>query len=373
VDIIITTPPYALFDGTGMYTRFFDGNGNPYPERRIWWLSSVDNFLAYDSLENSYKATFAHEFFHLAQFNVLLLAGKGSTQSGGFWQNTFIEAQGKFAPTVQYPELELHTTGFLKDDNGYGRSANRFLTERLNVSYRDLEDERQHRYDLTLYWRFLYEQYGGMGIIRAALEEMAIRYDPDILASLEAVMDAAFARSDGPFHSFNESLVSFARANYALRLENGRCAAGSQAACRGFYYDPDGIYGMPQLQAESTYHGDHLSRTGSIPNSYGMDFVEIALDPELLSQPLTIGVQGDGETAQFSVEVWRLGSEEGNWRTLTEEPDAAAQSSEGAYEITISGENTAVCDRLALIITRLDSHETVDANGAYQITVDVAN
>ena len=38
-----------------------------------------------------------------------------------------------------------------------------------------METDLTDKYDAALYWRFLYEQYGDMAIIRAALEEIAIR------------------------------------------------------------------------------------------------------------------------------------------------------------------------------------------------------
>ena len=78
-------------------------------------------------------------------------------------------------------------------------AANHFLKHRLKAWYEALEADRIHRYDTALYWRFLCEQYGDMGIIRAALEEMAYGAHPDVEASLSAVMDAALARYDGPF------------------------------------------------------------------------------------------------------------------------------------------------------------------------------
>jgi hypothetical protein len=108
VEVIITDPPYALFDGTGTYTVFTDAQGHPYPERRIWWFAANNSFQAYDTLENGYKAVFAHEFFHLMQWNVLLSTGQAFTgQPTQRWRNLFIEAQAKFAPSVQYPEIEL--------------------------------------------------------------------------------------------------------------------------------------------------------------------------------------------------------------------------------------------------------------------------
>ncbi len=249
VEIFITAPPLALFDGTGTYSVLNDTDGVPYPERRIWWLPNSDSFAAYDSLEAGWKVVFAHEFFHLMQWNVLLNAG----QATNYWQYAFIEGQGMFVPSVQYPELAL-SREYLAQDEDAGQyvkeAANGYLARRLNRSFATLETDQEHRYDVALYWRFLYEQRGDMEIIRAALEEMARLHHPDILASMEEVMDAAFVRLGGPFHTFDQSLIAFASANYALRLENGRCATEGPASCGGIYYDPDRMYADPPVEAE---------------------------------------------------------------------------------------------------------------------------
>ena len=92
--------------------------------------------------------------------------------------NVLIEGQGKFAPSVRYPKTEIghHNTAAVEGlGTEYTSAANHFLAQRLNSSYREMEADSRDRYDAALYWRFLYEQYGDMPIIRAALEEMAIR------------------------------------------------------------------------------------------------------------------------------------------------------------------------------------------------------
>jgi hypothetical protein len=47
-----------------------------------------------------------------------------------------------------------------------------------------------------------------------------------------------------------------------------------------------------------------------------------------------------------------------------------AQTTDGAQVYTIPSLDTETYDRLALIITRLDSGETADPQGTYHITVD---
>ena len=125
-------------------------------------------------------------------------------------------------------------------------------------------------------------------------------------------MNRAFQRVDGPFHSFEDSLIAFARANYALRLDvelGGCCPTAEIGACGGRYYDPEHKYVDPPLEAELFFDGAPLTYKGAVPASFGMDFIELSLAPAAQRQPLTIRLQGEGEVARFSVQVWRLGSE----------------------------------------------------------------
>jgi len=365
VEIIITDPPFALFDGTGTYTRLIGADGLPYPERRIWWFSSNNAFQAYDSLENGCKVTFSHKFFHLVQWNTLVSTGHPES----FWLYVFIEGQGKFAPSVQYPELEIRKNHVVVGNSAYASAANRFLALRLNTSYKDLETSKEGKYDATLYWRFLYEQFDDMGIIRASLEEMAVHFDPDIVGSMESAMNEAFRRFGGPFHTFEDSLIAFARANYALRLKNGRCAADDLAECDGFYHDPDNTYADPPLEAKLNYDGSLLTYDGSIPTSFGMDFVEVSLNPVVHNQPVVVTFRGEGAVAQFNVQIWKLGPGGAKPQAITPHPGTIPQNRGDAHMYVIPHLDTTAYDRLAFIITRLDAKESPDPIGEYTIVL----
>jgi hypothetical protein len=268
----------------------------------------------------------------------------------------------------------------------YGQAAKRYLASRLETSYRTLDEEAVHKYDAALYWRFLYEQSGDMRVWRTALEEMACHYSPDIVSGLPKVMDAAMRRAGGPFASFEESLVAFARANYALRLQDGRCDSAGQAECQGWHYDPDSIYPDPSLAAELHYEGKEMSYEGSIPASYGTDLIELYLDPRSRGQDLTVKLEGTG--ARFALQVWmvngnradrqaarlgaKLGDIGGRPRKLSARPVYVRASQGGVQTFTLSHLDPSECDRLALIITRLDADEDSDPEGAYRIGVNSA-
>ncbi len=367
VDVIMTDLPFALFEGTGTYSRFEVENGRSFPERRIWWFSSNFSFQAYESLEDGCKVLFAHEFFHLMQWNVLLYTG----DPGNLWLS-WIEAQGRFAPAVQYPELELSQEHLTLNDSSYTFAADRFLTQHLDRSYADLEADGGFKYDAAVYWRFVYEQYGSMEYVRAALEEMPRCVSAGAVNGTKCAMDAAFARVDGPFSSFGDSLIAFSRANYALRLETGRCTNPELAECGGRYYDPAGMYTDPRLGAKLDYDGTELSYDDAITTSYGMDFIEVKLERAVHGQPLSIKVQGEGTAARFNVQVWQLGPGYAKPRPVTPAPESAAQNQDGAHVTVIPQVDTIKANRLALIITRLDPDEAADPIGHYRVTLGPA-
>jgi hypothetical protein len=364
VEIVITDHPIALFDGTGTYSRFIGEDGRPYPERRIWWFSNSNSFQAYDTLENGYKVIFAHEFFHLMQWNVLLKTGRPSNL-----RISVIESQGRVAPTIRYPEIELGAAHVVVDDSAYTSGANRFLSQHLNTSYSDLETDRDNKYDAAPYWRFLYEQYQDMAIIRAALTEIAYHHDSDIVSSMDRAMDAAFTDVEGPFASYEDSLIAFSRANYGLRLGNGRCEVAEVSGCDGFYYDPNARYVDPPLAAELDFDGAELTYNGAIPSSYGMDFVEVRLDPKSRQNPIKVQIESKSAVDRFAVQVWQLGYGNPRLLALTPQPVIVPQNRDGAYVYRVSAVETQTYAWLGLIITRLDAGEALDPLGEYSITV----
>jgi hypothetical protein len=374
IEIICTAPPIALFGGTGPYTIFHDADGRLYPERRIWWPSNSPAFEGYDSLENAYNVVFAHEFFHLLQWNVVLGAGWAMNERpADSGLKLFIEPQGRLAPTVQYPELALGGHPTVSGKSAYARAANRFLTLRLNSPFGETEADGTSKYDAALYWRFLYERYGDMDIIRTSLEEMTVHYDRDSIETFARTMDAAFARVPGPFRTFEESVTAFAAANYALRLENGRCTSPDIKGCARLHYDPNGMYAEPPLEAQLQMDGARLSYSGNVPGSFGTDYVEVTIASQAQVQPLAIRFDNEGsQHTRFDVQIWILGPGEEKPRMITPHLATAVQEvREGNTRFyTIAQTDTVAKGRLALIITRLDSFEKEDQFGAYRITLE---
>jgi hypothetical protein len=164
-------------------------------------------------------------------------------------------------------------------------------------------------------------------------------------------------------------MIAFARANYALRLHNGRCKDMDFTKCGGFYYDPSNTYAEPPLEAELDYNETPLIYEGAIPASYGMDFLEITLAKRSFNQPVSISVEGVSDVTRFIVQLWQVRRASPKQRSITPYPESIPVNPDGGYTIVLPSQDDLEFDRLALIITRLDAQESEDPNGNYTVRV----
>jgi hypothetical protein len=346
----------------------------------------------YDSLTDALISVFHHELFHNLQRNIHQNSAddKGVDGKGDAW-SFFSEGTAVLVPSVAQSAAEFGPSAGTRH---YMENANRYLgvtgLERgeLNHSY-----QRMSPYHTALYWRFLYEQCGGktngredtaagMDVIRRVFttlystDMVDINSTTDLIGSIPKIMDEALKDSLCPFKTHRESLIAFSRAVYALRVENGRCVEpGSPDGC-GFY-DPHQLYHDPPLDT-ITYTGGRISFSAvdqrapaGIKSSFGMDFVEVILEPAVDGKSLTLEFHGTpGAAAAFNVQLWRLGPGGKKPRAITAEPETMAPNMEGGYSYTIASVNTAAFNRLALIVTRLDPHESTDPVGGYTINLE---
>jgi hypothetical protein len=262
----------------------------------------------------------------------------------------------------------------------------------LNRSYGEMNP-----YHATLYWRFLYEQCGGlndpaagMDVVRRALtalydkQVIDIGLSTDLVGALPRIMDQTLAPAGAacPFKTYRDSLTAFSSAIYALRLEGGRCNGSDSPDGCGFY-DPQHLYHAPPA-GTITYAGDSVvydaarqSFPTGIQSSYGIDFVEVVLDPEIEGHSsLTLEFYGaPGAGAEFSVQLWKL-MDEGEGLTSQAAADRVANAeiltemdADGRLVYTIPALDTTATTRLGLVITRLDANEDSDPTGAYTIVL----
>jgi len=214
--------------------------------------------------------------------------------------------------------------------------------------------------------------------IRYAGDVVDIGASTDLVGALPEIMDRALSGSSCPFQTHAESLAAFARAIYALQLDGGRCASPRSPSGCGLY-DPQNRYFDPPVSTVG-YSEASQGYAGQIPSSFGVDLVDVILDPSLNGQPLEIEFHSDsGSAAAFIVQVWEV-------RSLGEgtNPRALATGVAGPHTLASEGPDgelstvIAAADRtgpnvLGLIITRIDEDERVDREGAYTVVVHPAD
>jgi hypothetical protein len=219
-----------------------------------------------------------------------------------------------------------------------------------------------------------------MQVIRQALtvlysgEVVDIASSTDLVWTLPSVMDRALAGSACPFQTYEESLLAFARAIYALQLEGGRCTTpGNPAGCG--LYDPDHLYVDPQFSTIS-YAGTDVQLSDEIGSSFGIDFVDVMLDPAADGRPLTLALYpAPGTAAEFHVQILTLmapgeGARPRRVPDQTTAPEVLVTASEGGRLVyIIPAIDMAAYNRLGLIITRADTRESSDPVSAYTIVL----
>jgi hypothetical protein len=228
-------------------------------------------------------------------------------------------------------------------------------------------------YASAAYWRFLYDQCGNMQVIRQALialytgDIVDIWSSTDIASAMPLIMDQALAGTGCPFSTYQDSLVAFAHALYALHVQGGRCTSLGESGVCGLY-DPNHLYSGPTVE-QIAYTGVEQPHTAGIPSSFGMDFLEIDLAGSNGGQALTLEVYGEPEAAaEFRVQVWALGGE-GGQSVPVGETVTLSSNAQGHWLYTFQALDTGIIRRLAVILTRVDAQEHVDPVGAYTVAV----
>jgi hypothetical protein len=375
----------ALADGETWFHGKAPGQGNSGIS-----INVSRGKIEYDTLTDGLMSTFHHELFHNHQRNLHQhLGGSGGVGGVDSAWDFFAEGTAVLASSVGQPDVQFSQTwgsrAYLANARGFvGREG--ISGGDLNKSY-----ERMNAYHAAAYWRFLYEQCGGMTdgvedpaagmrVIRQVLmtlyagDTVDIDTSTDLVENLPGIMDQALKGSSCPFKTHQESLLAFARAIYALQMDGGRCVEpGFPTGC-GFY-DPENLYHNPAVST-ITYRGEQIAYSAAdqpyptgIPNSFGIDLVEVALDATANGEPLTIEVySAPGSDARFNVQLWKR----------TGQPIAAQiadlqtvqrTGSDGRPVYVIPEIDMAEHNRLGLIITRVDAAERMDREGAYTLVL----
>jgi hypothetical protein len=273
----------ALADGKAWYHGQTQGQGNA-----SIFLNVNGGMVEYETLTDGLLSTFHHELFHNHQSNIHQhLGGSGHVVGAeGAWA-WFADGTAVLASSVGQPDVQFSQTwgsrSYLFNARGFvGRAG--ISAGDLNKSY-----ARMNPYHAAAYWRFLYEQCGGLrdGVENPAAGMAAIRQvlttllngtvvdvstSTDLVQQLPAIMDAVRRDSTCPFETYQESLLAFSRALYALRLDGARCRAPGLPAGCGFYDPrtlPQAACEHPHLPGEVlVYSAAEQAYPAGIPSSF---------------------------------------------------------------------------------------------------------
>ncbi len=169
------------------------------PERTlITYLSVMKNY--YPAKKDAYSAAITHEFFHSIQESYLsvspilentiwIVEGTASfiqsfvDPDAEFWENTYIEGLSG-GPYNQTPE---HSSSYIKNASTYFISPTGLVNK---------------EYYAAIYWRYLYENHGGISTIKNIIERIkADNSGSDISKQIDAI-NAVLGTTDIYFSDF---------------------------------------------------------------------------------------------------------------------------------------------------------------------------
>jgi hypothetical protein len=384
----------ALTDGQA----WFHGAAPPLANSDISIRVNAAEISDYDTLTEGIMSAFHHELFHNLQRNISQeFGGRGKlVGTEGRWL-FFTEGTAMLATSVGQEAVQFDVS---PGERAFVSRANEFLGQGKDLGELNTSITELLPYRTVLYWRFLYEQCGGMRnsiddqavgmrVIRQTLltlfsgNVIDIAASSDLIEGIPLIMNAVFSKDDVmcPFNNYEESLFQFARAIYALRVDGGRCVQpGLSTDC--WLYDPNNLYVVPPVSIITysgeaiAYAGDERTRTAGIGSSFGMDFVDVILDPAADGKPLRLEFYATPDTVtEFKVQLWKLNGSGGESSLQPAFGQEAmpqiltGENSDGRVTYYIPMIDRATYNRLALIISRLDARENQDSVGEYTITL----
>jgi hypothetical protein len=339
----------------------------------------------FDSLVDWILTIFSHELFHNLQRSISQEAGGSGVIDGEFEAWEFVtEGTAVVAESVYNPQLGFaHGTA----EGPYFSRAKKFIaggqntSGSLNSSYSSISP-----YEAAIYWRFLYEQCGGlvdgeenssagMEVIFKTLEELyadegLLNIQPEEMpASLAVLMDRVFSKLDTcPFADFRSSLAAFHRAVYGIRVKQAALSDEPQGYT-GFY-DPQDLLPPPDVAEVLADNGSRIYEEW-IGGGYGVDFIEVQTSDRTKENGFRIEVTNtEAGSAVFTVQVWLIAGQDheisppsmsrlvelGEIRA-GERVSAEISSSEGSEMIA------------AVLVSRVDGQESANLSGSYRMVV----
>lgn len=326
----------------------------------------------YATLADGIVSVFHHELFHNLQRDLRqALASEGDVDGPGRAWAFITEGMAVAVQSVARPDLEYaagsETRAFYSWSNAYLND-----NEALNTSYAELNP-----YEGAIYWRYMFEAAGGMddpaagmAVLRNVLEVMYsgevvdIGTSTDLIRYLPEIVSRGLAQTpNSPFQTYEESLRSFAHAIYGSPDGTG-------------LYDPGRRFARPVPETISfppaavRFDPQNLPAPRGIGSSYGIDFVQIKLEPDVQGMPVEIEVRGaTGSTAEFDVQVLAIDSDGSVISTVPAADKVPVADSRGEVAVLTLNETGEQPAGVVVIIIRVDNRETQDIEGRYGISV----
>jgi hypothetical protein len=216
------TPNFLSVDINESDTYFHTTAGS---NSHIHLTSFPGGWDGYTSVPDRLEATLTHEMFHNMQDSI---AFTETGEDPWFW-NPYGEGTAVLASVVMNPTEQFADPAGYAGSRQYYNFTALFLRDHLNRTYNmpyNAPPDDVFNYGAGLYWRFLYEQCGGLGaggaenpvqgmkVIWRALQEMYPKAkdddgyaNPHVVEGMKEVMDAALTECPA-FDTYEESLIA---------------------------------------------------------------------------------------------------------------------------------------------------------------------
>jgi hypothetical protein len=240
-------------------------------ERAARDYATAPNYMTYPTFQDFYTGTVSHEFFHIVQkgYNMTghdthwMFEGQArfiptyvmGGDQGEFWQNQDLV----YFPPGPYLQSSDHRSKYIFNSVDY--------FDKASLNYLDsIPPEDRWRwidYDACLYWRYVFEHFGGIETIRQIDEQYNSVLPGDSLCQQVAVVNSVLGTTDIGF-------ANFAEANY---LEFSPHAF---ARHNNYYQFSDRYYGNVALNDTVDWASGVVSysRSGTL-SGFGVVYFEI--------------------------------------------------------------------------------------------------
>jgi len=297
--------------------------------------------------QGAYTALISHEFFHAVQQSYML----ENLAHDGDW---ILEGSAMFIESLVSPSAQFWQDNYLAGLSGgpYTQSENyRSDYIKKSCSYIKTPDNsslyfgpnQAGPYAISLYWRYIYEHYGGAFTIKNVFARLGQDNTGENRDKQTASINAVLGTTDLHF-------ADFATANYVEFSSQPSARKGT------FYQYSDRYYENVPISLSISFTHPSANHSGGMPYTYATNYVEIT--PE--NVPLSIGFDGD-DNSNFEVRVVFI--KDNAYYTTADMP--LDNANRGGYSVAQATQY----DNIALVIARIGDKENKSGAGTYTVSL----